>query len=858
MAKQPQKKPAARPASPARSAWFDQLKPWQKTLLTHGLVILAFYVLVTLLFYPLVFQGKVLNQDDSVNYQGMSHQLAEYRDSTGVEPLWNGQIFSGMPAYQAGTLFSGNLMFYVEKYVARFGLPRPANYIFLTFVGFFFLLLILDLGPWVSGLGAAAYALSSYWFIIHVPGHVSKAAAIAYMAFLVASVLLTYRGKYLLGGALTAFFMALEVNANHYQISYYLAIALLVFGIAYFVDAVRNKTLPVFFTASAVVLVAALIGVGPNVGRVWTTAEYASVTMRGGSELPGPAGSTDAGLDKEYAFRWSYGISETFTLLIPNFHGGASVLLDSKSDEFRDINRTYGAEATRYFTEYWGEQPITSGPVYVGAIVCFLFVLGLMLVNGPIKWWLLAVTILSVLLAWGSNSFVADLFFDYFPAYNKFRAPSMTLVLAEFTMPFLGILGLHAFFTANKEEDAAKLRRALFVSAGVMGGLSLLLAVAGSTLFDFTSPRDENSSLPNQLVDLLVSYRAGLLQADALRSAALIFGSAALLLLYLRGSLKMAPVVGGLAALVLLDMVPVSARYLDVKELAIPSQNFEAFFKATPADQYILSDTDLSYRVFNLNVDPTSDKITPYHHQSIGGYHAAKLRRYQDLIDSVLNDELMGVRNLLQSGQLTDSVIQAGLARKTALNMLNTRYLIYNPQAPNAIQNLSALGNAWFVSSLQEVNSPQEELLALQRLNPATTAVVDVNAEGGKFGQLLGTVNLRPDSAASIALIEASPRRLKYRARRQGEGIAVFSEIYYNDTKGWTAYVDGEQVPHARVNYVLRALVVPSGESEIEFRFEPQSYHMGETVGLISSILVFLLLAVGIWWEQRSRKRLQA
>ncbi|MDP5170689.1 MAG: hypothetical protein NWR72_10615 [Bacteroidia bacterium] len=858
MAKQPNKQPSKPSPSPkaaggGAASMLSGLKPWQQTAITHGLVIFGFYLIVALFFKPIVFEDKVLNQDDGVNYIGMSHQGQEYREATGEEPLWNANIFSGMPAYQAGTMYDGNWFFYVEKYLMRFGLPRPASYIFTTFVGFFFLLLVLNLGPWMGGLGAAAYALSSYWFIIHGPGHVSKAAAIAYMAFLVASVLLTYRGKYLLGGALTAFFMALEVNANHYQISYYLAIALLIFGIVYFIDAVKKKTLPAFFTASAVVVLAAIVGVGPNLSRVWTTSEYVGVTMRGGSELPATDASEE-GLQKDYAFGWSYGIGETFTLLVPNFNGGASQSFDSKSDEYRELSRTYGAQTAPQFTEYWGDQPITIGPVYVGAIVCFLFLLGAILVQGPIKWWLISVTVLSIVLAWGSHSFIASLFFDYFPAYNKFRAPSMTLVLAEFTMPFLGILGLKEFMTANLGERKEELRKALFISAGVTAGLALLFVVAGGLFLDFMRSVEKEANLPTQLIDLIVSYRERLLRADALRSAALILAGATFMLFYLRGAIKALPVIGGLALLVLVDMVPVAARYLDVEEKSVAKKNFEAEFLPSKADTYVLQDQDPNYRVFNLTTSPAYDKITPYHHKSIGGYHAAKMRRYQDVIDTLISSESARIRAVLQGKQVTDSMIQAALSRNTALNMLNTRYIIYNPDAPNAIQNLSALGNAWFVSNVQKVNTPQEEIMALERINPANTAVIDVAYDGGRFGETLGNLSPTNDPTASIELLSYTPRKITYKARHQGEGLAVFSEIYYNDGKGWTAYINGEKVPHMRANYVLRALKVPSGESEIEFRFDPQSYVMGNTIGLIFSILTFLLLAFAIVWEVRKSR----
>ena len=870
MAKKPTKKTSAAKSTGNSSgsdstSFFSRLKPWQQQLLQHGLVILGFYVLVMLMFKPIVFDGQVLNQEDAVNYQGLSHQMKEYRAETGDEPLWNPYLFSGMPGYQAGTRFDSNWFDYITR-IFTFGLPRPANYIFVTFLGFYFLLLTLKMNTLMSAIGAVAYAMSSYWFIIHLPGHVSKAAAISFMAFLVAGVIQTYRGKYLLGGALTAFFTALEVDSNHYQISYYVAIAFLLFGLVYFIDAVRSKTLPAFFKASAVVVLAAILGALPNIGRVWTTAEYASVTMRGGSELPAEDAS-DEGLEEEYAFRWSYGISETFTLMIPDFNGGGSVPFDNQSSQYKKVAEEYTPQITQYagqFGSYWGEQPITSGPVYVGAIVCFLFILGLILVQGPLKWWLVSVTALSILLAWGSHSFVANLFFDYFPLYNKFRAPSMTLVLAEFSMPFLAILGLREIMTAKKEENMARLKRALFIAAGITGGLSLVFFLLGGTFFDFLSDMDlmrinqarQSGNLTpdqaDQILGAMAAYREGLFKMDALRSAALILASGALILLYLRGTIKPILVCGGILALVLIDMVPVNTRYLDLdkKDALVSEDKFDANFTETQADKFIHQDKDPGFRVLNLGASLAYDKFTPYHHRSVGGYHAAKMRRYQDVIDSVLFGETRMIISHLQSGQVTDSSMQAVMSRTNGLNMLNTRYVIYNPQAP-ALQNLSALGNAWFVNNLQQVSSPQEEIMALRRINPATTAVVDASYDGGRFGEILN-VSPAADPNASIELTEFSPNVLRYVANRQGEGIAVFSEIYYNDTKGWNAYINGEKVPHARVNYVLRALKVPSGRSEIEFRFEPSAYSISSTIAMISSILVVLLLGFAVYGEWRS------
>jgi len=842
---------AKRPSSSSKSSGStsqpaSNMKPWLRQTLIHLGILLGFYVITVAYFNPLVFENKVVNQSDILHYKGMAKETQDFRAETGEEALWVSTLFSGMPAFQTSIKHFGDLMWDVNKFL-WFGLPRPANYIFMMFAGFFFLLRVLKVNPWLSGVGAAAFALSSYFFIISEVGHTSKANAIAYMAPVLASIMLTYQGRILLGASLTALFTALEVNANHYQITYYLIIVIGLFAIAYFISAIQNKQLPDFFKASAVLIVAGLLGVGPNLGKILTTSQYAEFTMRGKSELKSQeARGADDGLEIDYAFRWSYGVSESLTLLVPNLYGGVSgAAVDRDSELYKFARRANNQQLTQMmnrFPVYWGPQPSTSGPVYVGAIVCFLFILGLILVEGPVRWWLLAATILSLFLSWGNNFMAFNEFmFNYFPLYNKFRAPSMTLVIAGLAMPLLGILGLQRLIQADASEKA-KMERALYISAGITGGIALILALGGSSLLSFI--REGEEQYGEQLLDMIVEYRAGLLKADAFRSFAFIAGAAGAIFLYMRGNLKAVALYGILAALVVIDMLPVASRYLN-EENYVTERQYDASFQPSAADNFILQDTDPNFRVLNLTVSTFNDATTSYHHKSIGGYHAAKLRRYADIIERYISTEMNSLIGVLRQ-QATPEAVEGALSSSRVLNMLNTRYIIINPQG-RPLQNPNAYGNAWFVQNLQRVNNPDEEIASLTSIDPRTTAVVDVNYEGGVFGKQVEGMSLNVDSTARIVETGWSPKELTYQSVSQQQGVVLFSEIYYDgEGRGWNAYIDGELVPHFRANYVLRGLKVPAGQHEITFKFEPEAYETGNQIGLVASIIVLLLTVVAL------------
>ncbi|WNJ16045.1 YfhO family protein [Pontibacter sp. G13] len=830
-----------------------------RSIIPHVAIILGFFLVVVAYFSPLIFENKVVDQHDIVQYQGMAKESVDFREQTGEEPLWVSTLFSGMPAFQTSIHFPNNWFTKINLFLWA-GLPRPANYVFLYFIGFYFLMGTMGFNPWQSGIGALAFALSSYFFIILDAGHTSKANAIAYMAPIIGGILMTYKGKYLVGGIVTALALALELTVNHFQITYYLAITIGILAIAFFVDATVKQQLPNFFKASAILIFAAILGVGPNLGRLITTYEYSEMTMRGPSELS-TGGKQESGLDPEYALRWSYGKMETFTLLIPNFNGGGSAVQVPKNSETYKTLKQYAAQNPQVgqlvdgFPAYWGPQGSTSGPVYIGAIICFLFVLSLLVVRGPVFWWLLVSTILFIMLSWGKNFMgFTMLFFDYFPMYNKFRAVSMMLVIAELTMPIMAMLALKKIMDADaKTVLKENLAKKVLIAAGITGGIALLFGLFATSFFSFTKENDVFGA-SGPLLDLAMDFRKDMFVSDAFRSFGFIAAAAGLIWAYLTGKVKPQLVYAGLAVLILVDMIPVNMRYLNDHSYK-SKRAYEATFNPTPANQAILQDNDPNFRVLNISSNTFNDAMTSYFHKSIGGYHAAKLGRYNDVIQRHLAREMGQLQGSFQAIQAnpSDSTIRAEMSKLKVLNMLNMKYLILNPNgAP--FQNPVPMGNAWFVDNVQWVNSPDEEIAALgsPRVSFYNTAIVDQAYDGGAFKQQLEGVN---PSKGTIRLTEFKPNHITYQTQNAGEGIAIFSEVYYNSGKGWNAYIDGELVPHFRANYILRGLRIPAGSHQVEFKFEPKSYFMGETLDLIFSILLMLGLFGVIFISYRNRSK---
>jgi hypothetical protein len=699
----------------------------------------------------------------------------------------------------------------------RLGLPRPADMVFLYMIGFFILLIVLRVNPWLSIAGAIAFGFSSYFFIILEAGHNSKAHAIGYMAPVIAGFILAYRGKYLAGGILAMLFLALEIRAGHPQMTYYLMMLLLIFGIAELIGAVRNKQIVHFVKASSAIVAAVVIAVLTHTTSLWATWEYGRETIRGKSELSTKKENRTSGLDKDYATAWSYGVAETGTLLIPNFHGGSSMgKLSTDSETYKvlienNIPRQQAESFIGGAPTYWGTQPFTSGPVYIGAIVVFLFIFGLFVIKGSMKWWLLATTILSILLSWGKNFMpLTEFFLDYFPGYNKFRAVSMTLVIAELTIPILAFLALNQVF--KKDTDKQKLIKSLQFSFYIVGGFLMVFILLPGALFSFTGASD--AQFPEWLVQTMIDDRINLLRMDALRSLLFVLLTSLVLWLFLKGKLKRTYVFASLILLVVVDMWPVDRRYLNNDNFVAGKKMDEPYSK-TSADEFILKDVDPNFRVLNLTSDPFKDAATSYYHKSIGGYHGAKLRRYQELYDHQIQQKF----------------------NMNVLNMLNTKYIIQSDKnkKPSASINIAALGNAWFVENFTLVNNADEELAALDDFDPEKVAIVDK-----RFTNDLEGFSPSRDSTASIKLIEYAPNHLKYQSNTKKDQLVVFSEIYYD--KGWNAYVDGVLNPHFRANYVLRAMVLPEGKHLVEFKFEPSVYKVGEKVSLASSLLLIILV----------------
>ena len=751
----------------------------------HLMVLLLFMSISFVYFSPLL-EGKMLDMHDIKQWQGMSKEVVDFHEKTGENALWTNSMFSGMPAYQIATWSDANLIQYVVK-VITLGMPRPASLLFLYLLGFYILLLSLKVDYRLAVVGAIAFAFSSYFFIIIQAGHMTKAHAIAYVPMVVAAVLYTYRGKMLLGGVLTALTVALEIYANHLQITYYLALMLLIIGLVQFVKDLKAKNLVDFAKRTGVLLVAALLASGTAFTNLATTMEYGKDSTRGKSELTTNLDNKTSGLDKDYATQWSYGIAETFTLLIPNFHGGASQgELTTESETYQAIKSTPNAkQLIKQLPLYWGDQPLTSGPTYAGAIVIFLFVLGLFFVKSEMRIWLVMATIMSIMLAWGKNFMgLTELFLDYFPGYNKFRAVSMILVIAEFTIPLLGFVALNKFLSSDKLENEKE--KTLKLAFYIVGGITLLFALIPSLFFDFVGGQDASLEKNGWPIDALQSDRAGLLSADAWRSfifIALTFGT---LWLFLKNQLQSKYVIFIVGVLVLADMWTVNKRYLNNDNFA-SKRKVEKPYQTSQADQQILNDKDPNFRVFNQTVSTFNDASTSYFHKSIGGYHGAKLKRYQELIENHIAKGNMAV-----------------------LNMLNTKYFI--SQQGQVQQNPGAMGNAWFVNNVNIVANADAEIAALNGFNPDSTAIVDV-----RFSEQI--IDNLDNSNTAINLEEYKPNYLKYASSSTKDGIAIFSEIFYD--KGWNAYIDGKLKAHFRANYVLRGMQIPAGNHLVEFKFEP-------------------------------------
>lgn len=827
-----------------------------KKFLPDLIAILTFIVISFIYFFPAITEDRILFQHDTVAGAGAGQEAKEYYERTGERTRWTNALFGGMPTYQMSPSYdSTEPLTFVQKVYHLF-LP---NYVWLTFImmlGFYILLRAFGIPAWLAGLGGIIWGFSSYFFILIAAGHIWKFITLAYIPPTIAGIVLAYRKKYLLGGIITALFMAMQILSNHVQMTYYFLFVILFMVGAFFEDAWRKKELPQFFKATGVLIVAGLIGVSINLSNLYHTYEYSKETMRGKSELKyegAAAKQTSSGLNRDYITQWSYGIGETFSLLVPNVKGGASVPLSRSEKAMEKANPMYSSLYSQ-LTQYFGDQPMTSGPVYVGAFVLMLFILGCFIVKGPMKWALLGATIFSILLSWGKNFMgLTDFFIDYIPMYNKFRAVSSILVIAEFTIPLLAIFTLKEILT--KPELLKEKLKYIYISFGLTGGLALLFAIAPRLFFPTYIPGNEMAALQNALpadqlspiIANLEEMRVHLFTSDAWRSFFIVTIGTLLLLAYNAKKLKATWTVAAIALLCLGDMWSVNKRYL-YDEQFIPKSEQTATFRKTQTDELILQDPSLDYRVLNFAGNTFEENNTSYWHKSVGGYHAAKLRRYQEMIDHHIAKEMQAAyQEVATAGGQMDSV---NSAKFPVLNMLNTKYFIFpaGQQGQTVpIENPYTFGNAWFIDKIQYVNNANEEIDAIGQVDLQQTAIVD-----SKFKEALQGVNEGyKDSLSTIRLTSYEPNQLVYETSSPQDGIVVFSEIYY---PGWTATIDGKPADIARADYILRAMNVPAGKHTIEMRFDPQSLHITEGIayGAMALLLVGVIILIWIYRKKYS------
>ncbi len=796
----------------------------------HIIAIIAFFI-ISLVYFSPVLDGKKIRQSDMLTYQGASKEATDWEAQYGHPALWTNSMFGGMPTFLVTHTSTANQLIHIHPFFSLFNL-KPVNHIFLYLLGFYLLLLVFGINPWLSMAGAIAYAFSTYFIIILEPGHVTKAFALGYMPAVTGGVYLAFHGKKYLGLVMMTIFLSLQIYMNHIQITYYTMLIILFMGAFELYNHFAKKQVLSFFKTVALLCVGVILAVASNITSLWTTYEYGKYSIRGTSDLTlNNKDNQTGGLERDYATSWSYGVGESMTLFIPNARGGSSSSKLDKSSEtysyfFKQSNHKVAEQYCKHIPTYWGPQPFTSGPVYLGASVLLLFIMGLFLLKGPIKWWLLSVSVLALFLAWGKHFMtLTDLFLDYVPGYNKFRAVSMILIIVEFAVPLLAVLFIDKLL--KKEFDPAKVKKALIYSISILGGIAFIFLLMGSSLFDFSSPEDAQLKEAGYPVDAIISDRMSMLTSDSFRSLVFVLLTGTVVFLSMKNKIKTNIAIGLFAVIFLADLWPVNKRYVS-NDNFISKRESKQSFTPTEADNFILQDKDPDFRVFNASVNTFNDASTSYYHKSIGGYSGVKMKRYQELIENQIAKQNFSV-----------------------LNMLNTKYFII-PTKEGAIpqQNPEALGNAWFVDSIKIVANADSELSALTKFNPAKTAIIDKRFENEVKG-----FKTESDSGATIKLTKYEPEKLNYTSVSKKQRLTVFSEIYYD--KGWEAYLDGKPVSHFRVNYVLRAMMIPAGKHEIEFRFVPRSYFLGEKISFASSILTIALLLLVLFGEWRKMNKVK-
>jgi len=818
---------------------------WFKRNGIHFAIIGMFFIMCFIYFTP-AFQGKTLGQADVTGAQSTQTEINAYKDK-GQTILWTNQIFGGMPVFQIWAPYTDNITTHVIK-ALKATFPNPIDTVMILLAGAYFLFIVLKLNPWLAAAGAVAFTFSSYNIIYIVAGHSNQTFAIAFFAPIIASIILTFRGKHLLGGALTAFFLAMEIRANHLQMTYYLMLAVLILVVVEVFHAVKSKTMPQLTKSLGFLAAGLAIAVAVNASMLWSNAEYAKETIRGQSNLKSTAEEPSTGLAKDYAYQWSQGVGECLTFLVPNAYGGGSgEPIDEKSNVIKPLvaKGVSEADAIRMatqisyqvpgFSTYWGPKSFTSGPWYFGAVVCFLFVLGLFIVKDRLKWWILATVILTMLLSFGRNfPFVSDLFFNYFPLYNKFRAVESILAVTMLCFPILAILAIKELI---ENTDKKALQKKALISLAIVGGFAFLFSLLPDLFLSFrTSDQTEgvtalaqglkgDNALATAISNGVIQDRISLASADAFRTLIFVALAFGVVLLYVKQKINVTVLSIAFLALFLADMWQVDKRYLKDENFA-PKQVTNKP-EAREVDTFMLRDTDPNFRVFDASANPKNDTYNPFFYKSFGGYSAARLKRFEEILDN----------------QFSKSVNQ------DVLDMLNVKYILTsaeaNGQSVKMQVNPTACGNAWFVKSVKYVKSADQEMAAISSFDPKQEAIVDE-----RYKSIAGDKTAF-DPAATIKLTHYSPDTLKYKSGSTVEQIAVFSEIYYD--KGWTMYLDGKETPYFRADYLLRAAKIPVGNHDIEFVFHPASYYTGEGISLAGSIL--LVLAIGAAGYTETKKK---
>lgn len=816
------------------------------------LAIIAIFVVITFAYFSPVLQGKAPAQSDVIQSQAMQKEIMDFKEKDGKAPLWTNQMFGGMPAYQIWVPYAYNGATYGIALITK-ALPNPTGTVLLLLFGAYFLFIVLKVNPWLAAAGAIAFTFTTYNFVLIASGHSSKALAIGFFAPIIASILLTIRGKYWYGASLTALFLALEIRTNHVQMTYYLLLAILVFVLVELYQAYRNKTISNLIKSFGFLALSVVLAIMINASLLWSTAEYAKETNRGKSNLTAETSTDkDSGMSKEYAYQWSQGVGESFTFLIPDLYGGASgveELVKPDGNMYKAVAEITGGDQAQTtqaiqqlgqqlnMQQYWGEKPFTQGGYYFGAIICFLFVFGLFIVRNPLKWWILSTTILFILLSFGRHfPLVSNIFFDYFPLYNKFRAVESILAVVGLMVPILALLAVKEVQDGNIDQKV--LVKKLTWSAGITGGFALIVAIAPTLFFSFqasnhaqivqalTQSLQNNAGVAQKIANGLVEDRIAIGRGDAFRSFFFILIGFGIIWAFITKKLNAQLAFGLLALAILVDMWQIDRRYLNNKNFE-PKTTVSNYFQPRDVDNFISADKDPNFRVFDASINTFNDASTSSFHKTVGGYHAAKLKRFDELIQH----------------QFSKSINQ------DVLDMLNTKYIITQDQKTGSYKmqrNPTAAGNAWFVESIQFVKNSDEEMKAISSFDARKEAIVDESFKGLVDSKILGT-----GQEGFIKLTNYNPDHLTYEYSTSKEVVAVFSEIYYN--KGWKMYIDGVEKPYFRADYVLRAAKLEAGNHKLEFIFHPTSYYAGENISLAGSILLLAALGFGIYAENKKK-----